>query len=151
MGGRILALNEGMGYRPVLVVKTVTFYPQKDAYRPCTILTGDQVLLPLSGAIGSPLPVNYQFQQFFQPQIGKCVAWNQMRSIPIINLDSFYRRWWRLPVKSIKQANITLMAAGQDPTKGSWLQFEGKIPLFDQPDWYDEPEDDFYEEGAELL
>jgi hypothetical protein len=152
MGGRILAFREERGYRPVLVVKTVTFYDQRDNYRPCTILTGDQVLLPADGSsLGSAMPFNYQFQQFFEPQIGQRVAWNQMRSKTIYSLDSFYRHWWKLPLISIKQADLVLMAAGLDPTHGAWVQFEGKIPLFDQPEWWKEPEDEFYEEGDELL
>jgi len=143
MGGRVLALNEGMGFRPILVVKHVHFYQQRDAFRACTVLVGDQVLLPLLGAIGSALPPTSQFNEFLAPQVGHPTVWNQMRSRPLDSYDLWVKEWWKLPLRSIKQATVTLVATGNDPRHGFWLQFDGFIPLFDQPDWWDEPEDDF--------
>lgn len=146
MGGRILALNEGPGYRPVLVVQGIDRVPQYNARRASVVLRGDQVLFPLNGLVGTSTPVNFQYQQWFTSMIGVPRVWSQMRSRPPETLDQFIREWPRLPFFSVKEATLVLRAAGNDPTHGYWLQFDGeRIPLFDQQRWWEEDDNDYYE------
>lgn len=128
----------------MLVVQTVNYYPQRNATQASTVLYGEQVLLPFTGAVGTAAPQDYTFWEWFQNLTGKPTVWNQMRAIPMETLDQYIMRWPKLPLFSIAQGTMTLLAAGNDPLKGYWLQFAGQIPIFNQPNWWEETEDELY-------
>lgn len=139
MGGRILAINEGAGYRPVLVVQSVHFYPQFNANRPSTVLFGSQVMFP-DGPYGGPIMSanDVSFSGFLSNLIGYPTVWNQLTPTPGETLDQFYTGWPQLPLTSVSQATVKLVASGYDPIRGYWIQFDNTIaPLFAQANWWD--------------
>jgi hypothetical protein len=154
MGGNILAINEGFretGYRPVLIVKAVHRYRQRNATRGSTVLEGDQVLLPFLGAVGTATPTNYAYNEWFANLVGVPKVWNQMRALVNENTELYMENWPKLPVFPVGQAEMVLRAAGSDPIHGNWLQFEGNIPLF-RGEWWVETDDELldYEQLAPM-
>ena len=138
MGGNILAINEGFretGYRPVLIVKAVQRYHQRNATRGSTVLEGDQVLLPFLGAVGTATPTNYAYNEWFAGLIGVPKVWNQMRPLLHESTELYIENLPKLPVFPVGKATMTLRASGCDPIHGYWLQFEGNIPLF-RGEWW---------------
>ncbi len=148
MGGRILAVNEKFGYRPVLVVQSINRYPQRNATRGSTVLAGEQVLLPFAGQVGTSTPQNYQFNEWFANMIGVETVWNQMRPRIMETYDQYISdqrsplTW--LPIFPVGEATLKLIAAGNDPRWGYWLQFDGNIPLFSGEEWWVETDDDLW-------
>jgi hypothetical protein len=137
MGGKILALREEFGYRPLLVVREVVVDGQN------TRFYGDQVLFPSDGYLGITTYPNFQFDEFLAPWIGVTTAWDQVRLQPFANISEFRKSWPHLPFDLIAEAQLILAGAGQDLLRGWWMEFEGtSIPMFNQPTWWVDSDDE---------
>lgn len=145
MGGRILALKEQAGYRPVLIVQSINRYPQRNNHLPTTVFAGEQVLLPFGPTGGTSTAQPYKYSEWFSALLRQPLVWNQMRPNLREDLEQYLHMWPKLPIFSVKQATLTLLAAGTDPLRGSWLQFAGNVPLFDQPDWWVETDEELFD------
>jgi hypothetical protein len=132
MGGRMLAINEGFGYRPLLTVKNFLFVPQLDDRPPSTWVYGDQLI--------SLADMPTEYVTFLRPIMGKQSLWCQLSVSPDETEEQIYAIWPKFPIRVVLQQALTLLHAGKDPLKGYYVQFAGHMGLFSQPDWWrDEP------------
>jgi len=141
MGGRVLAINEGSGYRPILSVTSVVYIPQQDARSPSTVVYGNNMV---------NIPENYGvFRTFFVDKVLTSMLWAQLRiSEQVLEAemdDVEWTLWPRLPVVKIMQERLVMLGAGKDDLRGYYVQFQGgPIRLFSQPDWWKENYDEEY-------
>jgi hypothetical protein len=134
LGGRMLAINEGFGYRPLLTVKTVKFVHQFQDRPPCTIVYGDQLMFQQDN------PALYM--KFLSDKYGTVLPWDQLRIANEDTLEQVYALWPKFPVVVVLEENLKLIDAGKDLLAGYWVKFEGgPIKLFSQPEWWKESED----------
>jgi len=133
MGGRMLAIDEGSGYRPILTVQTIQYIPQLNARPASTILFGSQLLFQVDNPSG--------YQSFLQAYVGVATLWAQLRMATELSEEQLYLIWPKLPIELVIEQPISILAAGNDPVAGYWVQFPGTITLFSQTNWYDESDD----------
>lgn len=135
MGGRMLALKEAFGYRPLLVVKNITFVSQLNERPPSTFLYGDQVMFL------ADRPTDYAsfLRNFYgQPE----TIWCQLADAHEESLDIVYALFPRKAFHLVLEQPLVLLSAGKDPLAGYYVQFAGDIRLFAQRDWWVETEED---------
>jgi hypothetical protein len=130
MGGRMLAINEGAGYRPIMTVQSVQFIPQLNARPAATMLYGSQLLFLADNPTG--------YSSFLNNYCNVKVLWAQLRIASEDSIEQIYTIWPKLPVDLIIERPLMILSAGKDLTAGYWVKFAGRIELFSQPDWYDE-------------
>jgi hypothetical protein len=134
MGGRMLAINEGFGFRPILTVKAFNFVPQLQDRPPCTIIYGEQLMFQQD----NPL----LYMKFLSDKFGSVMPWDQLRIASNDTPEQIYAIWPRFPVVVVLEERLKLLDAGKDMLKGYWVKFEGgPIKLFSQPDWWKQSED----------
>lgn len=127
-GGRILAVNEKFGYRPVLTVKNFNFLPQFQNRAPSTWFYGVQMMSPYDD------PTIYL--KFLTPMIGESAIWSQVGLNDDETEEQVFANWPRLPLRLVANDRLTLVAAGRDPVAGYYCQFAGSTSLFSRPDWW---------------
>jgi hypothetical protein len=134
-GGRVLSIREGLGYRPILKLNGFFHRQQPRA----TVVYGDLLMFPTT-LVTTRIPDYIQFMQNFYNQT---VVWDQMRHIPDETLQEYIYEMLqangpREMLETVETAPLTLNAAGYDPLKGFWLDFQDHIPLFRQERWWDD-------------
>ncbi len=135
LGGRMLAINEGFGYRPILSVQSVVFVPQKDARPPSTYVYGIQLMFR------NDVPT--MFTGFLKDKFGTVLPWDQLRVLVNDTEEQIYTLWPKMPIAVVLEEQLRMIAAGKDPVKGYFVQFAGgPIRLFSQREWWKETEDD---------
>jgi hypothetical protein len=134
MGGRVLAINEGFGYRLVLTVKNVKFQRQEQDRPSTTIVYGEQMM----SFQDDPL----LYSKYFSDKMDTSMVWAQLRiTTDDDDYEQMYAIWPRVPVTPVLEERLSIVGAGRDPIRGYWVQFAGgPIRLFSQPDWWKEKE-----------
>jgi hypothetical protein len=128
MGGRILALNENFGYRPLLNVVGFRFFPQENARTPRTQLWGNQLMFQYDNPA--------LWKQYLDTLCAVPNVYDQMRLAYEDSPEEVYKLWPRLPVVKVAEETLTLQAYGKDVLLNYWLEFSGPIQLFSQHDWW---------------
>jgi len=130
MGGRILAINQGMGYRPILNVQTIQFIPSTTT--PSTFLFGQRLLPGTSSPFSADDPTS--FTTYLNQYVGVAALWDQLQPASQNGQNVTYTVAPMMPVKLVLEQQLMLVAAGKDPVAGYWVQFAGAINLFSQSD-----------------
>ncbi len=132
MNGRTLAINEGFGYRPIMVVKAFNFLPQFNERPPSTWVYGDQIMWPSDNQV--------QYTSFMRSYYGLKIPWAQVGAATELDEDQLFAIFPRLPIRLVAEEPLVLLSAGKDPIAGYYVQFAGAMQLFSQPDWWVETE-----------
>ena len=133
MGGRILAIREEFGYRPLMVVRTVTPIPQLNERPPSTVFYGNQLMFQYDNRPG--------WVTFMKTVIGQRVKYSQLaiakNETEQVEMEMFPRTPW-IP---ILEEDLVMLRGGHDPIMSYYVQFAGQPRIFTQPDWWKEDEE----------
>lgn len=136
MGGKVLALIEERGYRPLLVVRNVSHIPQQDARQPSTAFYGLQLMFPSDDRPG--------WVAFMRLLLNKPALYAQL-ALPSNDTEQQVMDLYpRLPWIEVGAEELTLLKGGHDPVAGYYVQFAGTARLFSQAQWWVENEE-FYD------
>jgi hypothetical protein len=134
--GRILAVNEGYGFRPLISVQGVKHIHAQGAMPDSTLLNGQQLMYITNQEDRAGW--SHFIRQYFHTPL----LWNQLKGRTHETLEEFIYEWrWFgniLEVVPTAQAELTLLAGGYDPVMGYWMQFAGTVPFYLLPDWWEE-------------
>ena len=138
MGGRIMAIKEENGWRPVLRVESIVPVHAQGEYPESTILRGEQLFFQTQ-RLGDQRFVDWV--RFLQNFYEVPTVWGQLRCIRLESMEEWMQMMRqaylpKIPVEPVQEANLKLLAAGYDKVKGYWLQFHGRLPLFQQRNWW---------------
>jgi hypothetical protein len=137
--GRMLAVNEGFSFRPILAVQSFQFVNATAQTPQSTLIFGSQLMY-------EPIMEDRSgFRMFIKALYNQPTLYTQMRPRLHETLEEFNYEWRMmatvLAVVPTAQAELTMINGGYDPIRGYWLQFAGHVPFFDLPDWWvDRPE-----------
>lgn len=132
MGGKILAINEGFGYRPILVVHSFNFLPQLNDRAPSTFVYGDQIMFM------TDRPTDYV--SFLRKFFGQELVWSQL-GMANDTEEQIVAIWPKMPLKLVMNESLRILRAGKDPIAGYYVQFDGPIRLFSQHEWWKDHEE----------
>lgn len=136
MPGRMLAINEGFGYRPIMIVRYFNLLPQLNERPATTFIYGEQIMFPSDNPTG--------YASFLRNFYGMTLPWNQLGMAVDDTIEMVYALYPRMPLRPVMEEHLTLLSAGKDPVAGYYVQFAGAMRLFSQPDWWVDG-DDFQE------
>ena len=129
MGGKMLAINEKFGYRPILVVKEFNFLPQLNNRPPSTWFYGVQLMFQYDNPTA--------FVTFLKTFKGVPTVWSQLGIADNDTIQQVDAIWPKMPLHLVANETLTLLAGGKDPIRGYFLQFAGRIErLFTDPNWW---------------
>ena len=132
MGGRVLAFNELRGPRPLMVVKTVTPIPQRDARPPSTVFYGNPLEIPANDVTG--------WVTFMKALLNQRIMYRQLRlradNEAVEEDELLLGLPLRIPWATVAQEELVMLRGGHDPIAGYYLQFAGAVRLFSQPGWW---------------
>lgn len=132
--GKILAIKEAAGYRPLMVVNTINYIPQKDSQRPSTVFYGNQLMFGFDNR-----PAWVTFMRLME---GRELTYSQLRmSTDYDTIDSEEMIWPKLPLVQVAEEKLTMIRGGHDPLAGYYVQFNGHARvIFAQCDWWHDTE-----------
>lgn len=131
-GGKMLAINEGFGFRPVLIVQSFNFLPQLNERPATTFVYGMQCMFEYENVTG--------YVAYLRNFLGQSLLWDQLSLNVHDTEEQLEKAYPRMPLKRILEERLTLLSAGHDPLAGYYVQFAGPMRLFSQPRWWDEGE-----------
>ena len=129
MPGRMLCINEGFGYRPILSVQHWVNVPQLNDRPASTWIYGNQLMFQYD--------IPFPYVDFFRPSFNTTLLWTQAGIAVDYTIEQVYAIWPKMPLTIVAEEPLQLLHAGKDPLKGYYLHLAGPMRrLFSQPNWW---------------